>query len=136
MAVVLLAIVEIKRCVLQLTRKAKVKIPEFPKETRTMEHYYVSEQIQINGEQYIFSFKCDPPLREEEMKKMMVNCAVISPGKGMGMEMPILYESVDTIINTIDTKETVIKCIKFFEELIHDVEDFDPYDDDKFDFDD
>ena len=43
MAEVLLTIAQIKACVLKLVENAKVKIPEFPKETWNVEHHYVSE---------------------------------------------------------------------------------------------
>lgn len=132
---VLLSIVHIRKSVLKLIGNAKVKIPKFPKGTRNVKHYYISENFDNNGEQFIFSFKCYPALKEGEMKKMMVSCSVCSPNKGVEMEMPIMNEAVDTVIDTIDAEETVNKCIKIFEELLHDVEDFDPEDDDRFNFD-
>lgn len=133
---VVMFIVLIRKCVLKLAREAKVKIPDFPIETWNVEHHYVSEQFETNGEQFTFSFKCSPALKEEKVKKMMINCAVCSPSKGVEMEIPVMYESADTIVSTIDSEEIVNKCIKCFDELLHDIEDYDPDDDDRFDFDD
>lgn len=50
MAVVLLTIAQIRECVLKLVKSAKVKIPEFPKETWNIEHHYVSELFESGGE--------------------------------------------------------------------------------------
>lgn len=136
MAVVVMAIVQIRKCVLKLAGEAKVKIPDFPKETQNVENHCVSERFEINGEKFIFSFKCCPALKKEEEKKMMVSCAVCSPCKGVEMEMPVMYESVDTVVRTIDSEEIINKSIKHFEVLLHDVQDYDPDDDDRFDFDD
>lgn len=84
MAVVLLTIAQIRMCVLKLVKNAKVKIPEFPKETWNTEHHYVSELLEKDGEQFIFAFKCNPALKEEQMKKMMVSCVVCFSIKGCG----------------------------------------------------
>ena len=51
------------------------------------------------------------------------------------MERPIMYEPVDTIIDTIDSEEIVNKCLKAFEDLLLDAEEYAPDDDDRFDFD-
>lgn len=136
MAVVIMAIVQIRECVLKLAREGKVKIPNFPKETQIVENHCISEKIEINGEKFIFSFKCCPALKKEEVKKMMVSCAICSPSKGVEMEMPVMYESVDTVVRSIDSEEIINKSIKHFEVLLHDVQDYDPDDDDRFDFDD
>lgn len=136
MAVVVMAIVQIRKCVLKLTGEAKIKIPDFPKETQNVENHCVSERFEINGDKFIFSFKCCPALKKDEVKKMMISCAVCSPSKGVEMEIPVMYESVDTIVRTIDSEEIVNKSVKHFERLLHDVEDYDPDDDDRFDFDD
>lgn len=136
MAVVVMAIVQIRKCVLKLTGEAKIKIPDFPKETQNVENHCVSEKCEINGEKFIFSFKCCPALKKDEVKKMMISCAVCLPSKGVEMEIPVMYESVDTIVRTIDSEEIVNKSVKHFEELLHDIEDYDPDDDDRFDFDD
>lgn len=133
---VVMSTVQVRRCVLKLVKEAKVKIPDFPKETWNVEHHYVTEQFGTNGEQFKFSFKCNPALKEEKVKKMMMSCAVCSPSKGVEIEIPVMYESADSIVSTIDTEENVNKCIILFEELLHDVEDYDPDDDDRFDFDD
>ena len=135
MAVVVMAIVQIRKCVLKLAGEAKIKVPDFPKETQNVENHCVSEKFELNGEKFIFSFKCCPALKKEEVKKMMISCAVCSPSKGVEMEIPVMYESVDTIVRTIDSEEIVNKSVKHFEELLHDVEDYDPDDDDRFDFD-
>ena len=37
-----------------------------------------------DGEQFIFAFKCNPALKEEQMKKMMVSCVVCFSIKGRG----------------------------------------------------
>ena len=136
MAVVVMAIVQIRKCVLKLAGEAKVKIPDFPKETQNVENHCISEKFEINGEKFIFSFKCCPALKKEEVKKMMVSCAICSPSKGVEIEMPVIYESVDTVVRTIDSEEIVNKSIKHFEILLQDVQDYDPDDDDRFDFDD
>ena len=136
MAVVVMTIVPIRKCVLKLAGEAKIKIPDFPKETQNVENHCVSEKFEINGEKYIFSFKCCPALKKEEEKKMMISCAVRSPSKGVTMEIPVMYESVETIVRTIDSEEIVNKSVKHFEGLLHDVQDYDPDDDDRFDFDD
>lgn len=133
MAVVLLTIAQIRECVQKLVKSAKVKIPEFPKETWSIEHHYVSELFEKDGEQFIFAFKCNPALKEEQMKKMMVCCVVCSPSKGLEAELPLMYESVDTVLSTIDTEEIINKCMKKFENLLQHAEDFDP--DDNFDSD-
>lgn len=135
MAVVLMTISQIRECALKLVKNAKVKIPEFPKETWGVEHHYVSELFEKDGEQFIFAFKCNPALKEEKMKNMMVCCVVCSPSKGVEMERPIMYEPVDRVIDTIDSKEIVNKCLKAFEDLLLDAEEYDPDDDDRFDFD-
>lgn len=136
MAVVVMAIVQIRKCVLKLAGEAKVKIPDFPKETQNVENHCISEKFEINGEKFIFSFKCSPALKKDEVKKMMVSCAVRSPVKCVTMEIPVMYESVDTIVRSIDSEEIINKSIKHFEVLLHDVQDYDPDDDDRFDFDD
>jgi len=136
MAVVVMAIVQIRKCVLKLAGEAKVKIPDFPKETQNVENHCISEKFEIDGEKFIFSFKCCPALKKDEVKKMMVSCAICSPSKGVEMEMPVMYESVDTVVRSIDSEEIINKSIKHFEALLHDVQDYDPDDDDRFDFDD
>ena len=88
-----------------------------------------------DGEQFIFAFKCNPALKEEQMKKMMVSCVVCSPSKGVEMERPIMYEPVEAVINALGSEEIVNKCLKTFEDLLHDAKDYDPDDDDRFDFD-
>ncbi len=128
MAEVLLTIAQIKACVLKLVENAKVKIPEFPIETWNVEHYYVSELFEKEGEQYIFAFKCNPALKEEDMKKMMVCCVVCSPSKGVEMERAIMYEPVDIVVDTIGGDEMVNKTMKVFEELLQETKDFDPDD--------
>ena len=135
MAVVLLTIAQIRECVLKLVKKAKVEIPKLPKETWSVEHHYVSELFETDGEQFIFAFKCNPALKKEQMKKMMVCCVVCSPSKGVEMERPIMYEPVDKVVDTIDSEEFVNKCSKDFEDLLHDAEKYDPDDDDRFDID-
>ena len=65
----------------------------------------------------------------------MVCCVVCFPSKGVEMERPIMYEPVDTIIDTIDSEEIVNKCLKAFEDLLLDAEEYAPDDDDRFDFD-
>lgn len=136
MAVVVMAIVQIRKSVLKLVGEAKVKIPNFPKEIQSVENHCVSERFEIKGEKFIFSFKCSSALKKEEEKKMMVSCAVCSPSKGVEMEMPVMYESVDTVVRTIDSEEIINKSIKHFEVLLHDFQDYNPDDDDRFDFDD
>lgn len=136
MAVVIMTIVPIRKCVLKLVGEAKIKIPDFPKETQNVENHCVSEKLEINGEKYIFSLKCCPALKKEEVKNMMVSCAIYSPNKGVKIDMPVMYESVDTIVRTIDSEEIVNKSIRHFEKLLHEVQDYDPDDDDRFDFDD
>lgn len=134
MAEVLLTIAQIKACVLKLVENAKVKIPEFPKETWNVEHHYVSELFEKEGEQYVFAFKCNPALKNEDMKKMMVSCVVCSPSKGYEVEIPIMYEPVETVVSTIDTEETVGKALKLFDELLQDARYYNPDDDDRFDW--
>ena len=135
MAEVLLTIAQIRECVLKLVKNANVKIPEFPKETWDIEHHYVSEPFEKDGEQYIFAFKCNPALKKEEMKKMMVSCVVCSTSKGVEMERAIMYEPVDAVVNTIGGEDIVNKCIKVFENLLQETENFDPDDDGRYDFD-
>lgn len=130
-----MTIAQVRECALKLVKNAKVKIPEFPKETWSIEHHYVSELFEKDGEQFIFAFKCNPALKEEKMKNMMVCCVVCFPSKGVEMERPIMYEPVDTIIDTIDSEEIVNKCLKAFEDLLLDAEEYAPDDDDRFDFD-
>lgn len=135
MAEVLLTIAQIKACVIKLVENAKVKIPEFPKETWNVEHHYVSELFEKEGEQYVFAFKCNPALKNEEMKKMMVSCVVCSPSKGVEMERAIMYEPVDIVVDTIGSDENVNKAMKVFEDLLQETKDFDPDDDGRYDFD-
>lgn len=124
MAIVILTVAQIKECVLKLARSAKTKIPEFPKETWSVEHHYVSELFKKNDEQFIFAFKCNPALKKEQMKKMMLCCVVCSPNKGVEMERPIMYEEVDTIVDTIDSEEVINECINTFKDLLEEAEDF------------
>ena len=126
MATVKLTIAQIKDYVLKLAGSAKVKIPEFPKETWNIEQHYVSELFEKGSEQFIFAFKCNPALKNEQMKKMMLCCVVCSPSKGVEMERPIMYEEVDTIIDTIDSEEVINECIKTFKDLLEEAEDFNP----------
>lgn len=135
MATVALTIVQIRECLEKLVKSAKVKIPEFPKETWEVEHHYVSELFEKDGEQFVFAFKCNPALKKEQMKKMMVSCVVCSPSKGVEMERPIMYEPVDTVVDTIGCEEVINKCIKVFEDLLQEAKDFDPDDDGRYDFD-
>ena len=133
MAEELLTIARIKACVLKLVEKAKVKIPEFPKETSSIENHYVSEPFEKDGEQFIFAIKCNPAFKEEHMKKMLVCCVVCSPDKGLETEKSIMYEDVDTVISIIDSEEIINKCVKNFEVLLQNAEDYDP--NDRYDFD-
>lgn len=133
MAVIQLTIVQIRECVSKLIKNAKLKIPELPKETWGVEHHYVSELFEENGNQLIFAFKFNPARKEEKMKKMMMCCVVCSPAKGVEMERPIMYETVDDVMETIDSEDIVSKVISAFEALLKSVEEFDP--EDKFDFD-
>lgn len=135
MAVVVMAIVQIRKCVLKLAGEATVKIPDFPKETQNVENHCISEKFEINGEKFIFSFKCCPALKKEEVKKMMVSCAICSPSKGVEMERAIMYEPVDIVVDTIGCDENVNKTIKVFEDLLQETKDFDPDDDGRYDFD-
>lgn len=125
MAVIPLTIVQIKECVKNLAQNAKAKIPEYPKETWNVEHHYVSELSEKEGEQLIFALKFNPALKAEQMKKMMVCCVVCSPSKGCEFEKPIMYEPVDIVIDIIDSEEIVNKCVKAFEVLLQETEDFD-----------
>ncbi|MBR3079438.1 MAG: hypothetical protein IKH01_06430 [Prevotella sp.] len=136
MAIVVLTVAQIRECVVKLAQTAKTKIPDFPKETWNVEHHYVSEQFEKDGEQFIFAFKCNPALKNEQMKKMMLCCVVCSPSKGVEMERPIMYEEVNTVVDTIDSEEIISKCINTFKDLLEEAENFDPDDDDRFDFDD
>lgn len=136
MAIVILTVAQIRECVLKLIHSAKTKIPEFPKETWNVENHYVSELFEKAGEQFLFAFKCNPALKNEQMKKMMLCCVVCSPGKGVEMERPIMYEDVGTIVDTIDSEEIISKCMNTFKDLLEEAENFDPDDDDRFDFDD
>ena len=129
MAEIILTIAQIRGCVQELAKKAKFKIPEFPMETWSVEHHYVSELFEKDGEQFIFAFKCNPALKKELMKKMMVCCVVCSPSKGVEMERPIMYEPVDVVVDIIDSEEIVNKCLKMFEDLLREVEFYDPDDD-------
>lgn len=135
MAEVLLTIAQIRMCVHKLVKSAKVKIPEFPKETWNIEHHYVSELFEKEGEQYVFAFKCNPALKNEDMKKMMVSCVVCSPSKGVEMERAIMYEPVDIVVDIIGSDENVNKAMKVFEDLLQETKDFDPDDDGRYDFD-
>ena len=135
MTTVSLTIVQISECVKRLVKNAKLKIPEFPKETWNVEHHYVSELFEKEGEQYVFAFKCNPALKNEDMKKMMVSCVVCSPSKGVEMERAIMYEPVDIVVDTIGSDENVNKTIKVFEDLLQETKDFDPDDDGRYDFD-
>jgi len=135
MTTVSLTIVQISECVKRLVKNAKLKIPEFPKETWNVEHHYVSELFEKEGEQYVFAFKCNPALKNEDMKKMMVSCVVCSPSKGVEMERAIMYEPVDIVVDTIGSDENVNKIIKVFEDLLQETKDFDPDDDGRYDFD-
>lgn len=136
MAIVTLTITQIRECVVKLAQTAKTKIPDFPKETWNVEHHYVSELFEKDGEQFIFAFKCNPALKNEQMKKMMLCSVVCSPSKGVEMERPIMYEEVNTVVDTIDSEEIISKCINTFKDLLEEAENFDPDDDDRFDFDD
>ena len=51
------------------------------------------------------------------------------------MERPIMYEPVEAVINALGSEEIVNKCLKTLEDLLHDAKDYDPDDDDRFDFD-
>lgn len=135
MVAVPLTIAQIKECVNKLAKKAKRKIPTFPKETWNVEHHYVSELLEKDGEQYIFALKFNPALKNEQMKKMMVCCVICSPGKGVESEKPIMYEPVDTVVDIIDTEEVVDKCVKAFEKLLQETIDFDPREGDDFYYD-
>ncbi len=135
MATITLTIAQIRECVKKLAESGKVKIPEFPKETWNVEHHYVSELFENDGEQFIFAFKCNPALKKDKMKKMMVSCVVCSPSKGVEMERPIMYEPIDAVVATIGSDEIINKCIKDFENLLQEAKDFDPDDDGRYDFD-
>ena len=128
-----MTIAQIRECVLKLVKNAKVKIPELPKETWSVEHHYVSELFEKDGEQFIFAFKFNPPLKEEKVKRMLVCCVVCSPTKDVEIESPIMDEPVEVVVDTIDSEEIVNKCLKDFERLLQKAEDYDP--DDRFDFD-
>lgn len=135
MVAVPLTIAQIKECVNKLAKKAKRKIPTFPKETWNVEHHYVSELLEKDGEQYIFALKFNPALKNEQMKKMMVCCVICSPSKGVEMEKPIMYEPVETVVDIINTEEVANKCIKAFEKLLQETIDFDPREGDDFYYD-
>ena len=135
MSVVPLTIAQIKECVNKLARKAKGEIPAFPKETWNVEHHYVSELFEKDGEQYIFALKFNPALKNEKMKKMMVCCVICSPSKGVESEKPIMYEPVDIVVDIIDTEDVVDKCIKAFEKLLQETIDFDPREGDDYYYD-
>lgn len=135
MVAVPLTIAQIKECVNKLAKKAKRKMPTFPKETWNVEHHYVSELLEKDGEQYIFALKFNPALKNEQMKKMMVCCVICSPSKGVEMEKPIMYEPVETVVDIINTEEVANKCIKAFEKLLQETIDFDPREGDDFYYD-
>ena len=40
-----------------------------------------------------------------------------------------MYEPVETVVDTIDSEEIVNKCLKTFEDLLREAEDYDPDDD-------
>lgn len=128
--VVLLPIKQIKVCIKKLVESAKMKVPKLPKETWNIEHHYISELFDKSNEQFVFAFKCNPALKEKGMKKMMVCCVIYAPSKGIEMEKPIMYEPAETVIDTIDSEETINKCIMAFKGLLQDIEHFDPDDND------
>ena len=134
MTIVSLTIVRMRECVKKLSEGAKVKIPGFPLETWNVEYHYVSELFEKDGEQFILAFKCNPALKKDTTKKMMLRSVVCSPSKGVEMERPILYEPVDTIVANIGSDEIINKCIKEFEDLLQEIKDFDPEDDGRFDW--
>jgi hypothetical protein len=135
MAVVSLTIKKIRECVLRLIESTKAQIPELPKETWGIDHHYISEAFEQDGEQFIFALRCTPPLKKDEMKKMMLSCVVCFPANGIETERPIMYEYVDTLLATIDSEEIIAKITKDFEALIQDAKDFDPYERSDFDWD-
>lgn len=115
MAVVSLTIKKIRDCVLRLIESTKAKIPELPKETWGVDHHYISEEFEQDGEQFIFALRCTPPLKKDEMKKMMLSCVVCFPANGIETERPIMYEYVDTLLATIDSEEIIAKITKDFD---------------------
>ena len=132
MGIIALTKLQIQECVKKLAQSAKAKISEFPKETWSIEHHYVSEHYERDGEELIFSLKCNPALKKEKMKNMMVCCVVCSPTKGCEFERPIMYEPVDTVIETINSEACITKMVKDFEVLFQEIEDFDPDEPDDF----
>jgi len=129
MAIVSLTSARIRECVLKLVEKAKVKIPEFPIETSSTEYYYVSELFEEKGEQMVFAFKCEPALKGEEGKYMMLSCAICLPDKGVELEIPMMYEPANKIVERIDSEENINECSKTFVKLLHDAKNLD-FDDD------
>lgn len=138
MALVSLTIAQIKEYVMKLVDKAKREIPKFPKKTAGVEHHCVSELFEKDGEQFIFAFDCTPPYEYggDKLNKMMVRCVVCSPSKGLETERPVMYEQIETVLDTIDSEELITNYTNVFSDLLKDAEDFDPYERSDFDFDD
>ena len=66
----------------------------------------------------------------------MVRCVVCSPSKGLETERPVMYEQIETVLDTIDSEELITNYTNVFSDLLKDAEDFDPYERSDFDFDD
>ena len=105
----------------ELVLKAKKEIPQFPTCTLEIEYHYVSALYTIGGKQYILSLKCSPPLKDENTDKMLFSCAIIIPSLCCEVEMPIMLESVEEILNRLDTEETKNKLAQTFEELMYNI---------------
>ena len=88
MAVVPLTIAQIKECINKLAKNAKEKIPTFPKETWNVEHHYVSELLEKDGEQYIIALKFNPALMNEKMKKELKKAKGCAHGADGGLCAP------------------------------------------------
>lgn len=138
MAVVSLTIAQIKECVMKLVDKAKVEMPKMPDKTGGLEQHYIAELFEKDGEQYIFAFHCTPPYEYggDGLNKMMVQCHICCPSKSLESDIPIMYETKETVIEALDSEDQIKMMINKFEFLLQKTEEFDPDERSDFDFDD
>ena len=112
----------IRECVDHIANKAINGLPDIPAETWRIEYFYFSENIDLNGHNYVLSLKCSPPLKEDIRKTIMVRCEIALPDNGVALTIPVIDDFLPKIIEALHEEPFKQEMISSFKALFYDVD--------------
>lgn len=128
MNVLLMTIDEIREIAVKLAKKAKAEIPNVTKEYWGFETFYVTETLVREGELFTMELKCasdeDYKLSHQDLVnyKIIVSCVVTMPLQTPYFHsIPLMYGSLEEVVDTIDSKEKITLSIMHFDKLLREV---------------